>query len=62
MIRMAIDLNSLLGYALTFLITGVVIWWALLRENKFTSPSKEQEYKKNWVYEGENQGALIADQ
>lgn len=53
---MAIDPNSPVGYALTILILGFVIWYALLRENKFTRPSSGQEYKKNWVYEEEHRG------
>ena len=54
--RMAIDPNSPMGYALTFLIVGFLVWWSLLRENKFTRPSSSHGYKKNWVYEGEHSG------
>ena len=50
--RMAIDPNSPLGYALTILITGILIWWTILRENKFTKSPNKQEYKTNWVYDG----------
>lgn len=45
--------SSPLGYALTIILLGAVIWWALFRENKFTRALNKQEYKKNWVYVGE---------
>ncbi len=44
MIIMAIDPNSPLGYALTIIITGFVIWWALLKNNALKNPVKRDQY------------------
>ena len=41
---MATDPNSPVGYALTILILGFVIWWTLLKNNAIINPVKRDQY------------------
>ncbi len=49
MILMAIDSNSPIGYAVTILILGVVIWWSLLKNNAYTNPVRRDQYSLDLI-------------